>query len=310
MGIAVLFIVTAIPVVGFAESSTSSSSPKTEVKSIRGAIKNIKVQTKNSVKDIRTQAKESIKQNKEELNGKVNDIIASSTLSADEKKNKIEEERNKRIQEIRTNAQKNILKVREALKANLKKIKDQRKVQIVENTDQKLEKINNNRTDHLLNVLNNLEEVLAKINIRISAAQDKGVDVSSAKNSSSDASKAIADARVAVEAQAAKVYKMTITTENKLKVDVGNTVNKLQNDLKQVRAIVQNAHDSVRKTAVALAKALGFNDENSISSSVSSSVSSISSVSSVNASSSVSSVSSSESSSSVTSSSSSSTSSQ
>ena len=94
---------------------------------------------------------------------------------------------------------------REALKIDLKKIKDERKSQIVEKTDKKLEKINDDRTSHLLDVLNNLEKALAKINVRISAAQGKGVDVSSAKKASDDAAKAIAAARTAVEAQTAKV---------------------------------------------------------------------------------------------------------
>ena len=51
---------------------------------------------------------------------------------------------------------------------------------------------------------------------------------------------------------------MTITDENKLKIDVGNTVQKLQDDLKQVRIIVQSAHDAVRRAAVALSQGNGF----------------------------------------------------
>jgi len=71
---------------------------------------------------------------------------------------------------------------------------------------------------------------------------------------------------------------MTITDENKLKADVGSTVKKLQDDLKQVRIVVQSAHDAVKKAAVALAKAIGLEDKpKSSSSSVSSSVSSQSS---------------------------------
>ena len=164
---------------------------------------------------------------------------------------------------------------RETLKIDLKKIKDKKKVQVVENTDKKLEKINDDRTDHLLDVIGNLENSLAKINVRISAAEVKGVDVSSAKKAAIDAAQAIVAARTAVEEQAAKVYKMTITDENKLKSDVGNTIKKLQDDLKQVRVIVQSAHDAVRKTAVAIANALGLKAAQSDKSSlVSSSVSS------------------------------------
>lgn len=320
LGIILLFAAIVIPAIGFAESSssgsvsssagvnssTSSSVTKKEVrKNARVEVKDIRVQTRNSVKDIRTEAKENIKNEREEFRGEAKSIRATSTLSIEEKRNKIEEEwkekrddleksredRNKKVQDIRTNAQKTILEKREALKIDLKKISDQRKAQIVENTDKKLEKINDNRTDHLLDVLNHLEKTLAKINVRISAAEAKGVDVSFAKKAADDAAKAIIAARTAVEAQAAKIYKMTITTENKLKVDVRSTIKKLQDDLKQVRIIVQSAHDAVRKAAVALAKAMGFEDKpkSSSSSSVSSAASSSSSVSTSSSSSSVSS---------------------
>lgn len=308
LGIALLLIAAAIPSIGLAESSAgsgisagadssvSSDFSKKEIrKNARGEIKDVKVQTRNSVKDARTQARENVKKEREDLRDEVKNIRATSTLSGDEKKNKIKEalkekqgdlekireEKNKKIEEIRADSKKSVLEKREALKTGLKKVKDQKKVQIVQKTDGKLEEINNNRTDHLSDVLNQLEKNLAKINARISAAEAKGVDISSAKSASDDAAKAIISARTAVEAQAAKVYKMTITDENKLKVDVGNTVQKLQDDLKQVRIIVQSAHDSVKKTAAALAKATGFEDKkpnNVSSSSISSSEMSSSSV--------------------------------
>ena len=297
LGVALLLIAVAFPVIGLAESSSSnglvsdavaissssSLSKKEARKDKRIEVKDIKIQTRNSVKDVRMEARENVKKEREEFRGEVKGIRATSTLSADEKRGKIEEEwkekrkdieklrdeRNKKAQEIRSNAQKNILEKRETLKIDLKKIKDERKSQIVEKTDKKLEKINDNRTNHLFDVLNNLEKTLAKINVRISAAQTKGIDVSSAKKASDDAAKEITSARTAVEAQAAKVYKMTITDENKLKADVGNTIKKLQDDLKQVRIVVQSAHDAVRKAAVALAKAMGIEDKPKSSSSAS-----------------------------------------
>ena len=121
-------------------------------------------------------------------------VRATSTLSGDEKNKikealkekqgdieKIKEERNKKIEEIRTNSKKSVLEKREALKDGLKKVKDQKKVQIVQKTDGRLEEINNNRTDHLSDVLIS-EKNLIKINTRISAAEAKGIDTSSAKS--------------------------------------------------------------------------------------------------------------------------------
>ena len=293
-----MLIVIALPTISLAEnssdgnaassvviSSSSSLSKKEARQNTRGEIKDARIQAKNSIKEAKMEARENAKKVREEFRGEVKGIRATSTLSADEKRGKIEEEwkekqknlekirkeRGKKAQEIGSNTQKTILEKRETLKIDLKKIKDERKSQIVEKTDKKLEKINDGRANHLLDVLNNLEKTLAKINIRISAAQTKGIDVSSAKKASDDAAKAITAARTAVEAQAAKVYKMTITDENKLKADVGNTIKKLQDDLKQIRIVVQSAHDAVRKAAMALVKAMRVEDKPKSSSSASTS---------------------------------------
>lgn len=308
-----LALAVAIPTVGFAEDSNGLKSSSVGVrphatatriiinkeaikarqeerKENREEIKDIKIQSKSSVKDVRIGARENIKDERKEFHGEVKNIRATTSLSIEEKRHKIEsdwekkrdelekmrEEREKKIEGIRQDTHKIILNKREELKIELKKINDERKVKIVEATDRKLEKINNDRTNHLLDVLNHLEKALAKIKIRINEAKERGVDVSSAQKAAEDAERAIVAARAAVETQAAKIYKMTITEENKLKIDVGNTVHKLESDLKQVRIIVQSAHDSVRKAAVALAKSFGLEDEtrNHSSSSVASASSS------------------------------------
>lgn len=277
-----LSLLITIPIIGFAEDFGISSS-------VTNSDDNAKV--------IKIGVKEKNGKEKEDLHDKTRDIRTNSSLSIEEKKTEIEsawsdkknelskirEERETKIQEIKINTQKIIFEKREAIRSQLGKINDKRKTQIVENTDRKLEKISETRTNHLFNVLNDLEKVLAKINVRIDAAQERGVDVSSAKKAADDAGKAIVAARAAVEAQVGKVYKMTITEESKLKNDVEKTARNLQNDLKQVRIIVQSAHDAVRKAAVALARALGFEykPKSSSSSSVSSSSLSVSSSSSV-----------------------------
>src|SRR3989344_2723490 len=173
LGVALLLIAVAFPVIGLAESSSSNGLVSDAVAILSSSSlskKEARQNTKGEIKDIRIQAKNSIR-------------ATSKTIS----------------------------EKREALKIDLKKIKDERKSKIVENADKKLEKINDDRTNHLTDVLNQLEKTLAKINVRISAAQTKGIDVSSAKKASDDAAKEITSARTAVEAQAAKVYKMTIT---------------------------------------------------------------------------------------------------
>jgi len=121
-----MLIAIAFPVIGLAESSSSN-----------GLVSDaVAILSSSSLS----------KKEREEFRGEVKGIRATSTLSVDEKRGKIEEEwkekqknlekirneRGKKAQDIRANTQKTILDKREVLKIDLKKIKDERKSQIVE----------------------------------------------------------------------------------------------------------------------------------------------------------------------------------
>ncbi|KKU02512.1 MAG: hypothetical protein UX99_C0007G0015 [Candidatus Amesbacteria bacterium GW2011_GWB1_47_26] len=109
---------------------------------------------------------------------------------------------------------------REEFKQKLQTVKDERKKKIVERADAKLAEINKRRTDAMTRHLDKMSEILAKVKAR-------GGDTTAAEA-------AVAEARSAVAAQAAKVYTITITTEDKLKINVGETMKALITDLRNL----------------------------------------------------------------------------
>jgi DNA repair exonuclease SbcCD ATPase subunit len=147
----------------------------------------------------------------------------------------------------------------EALKAQLKeRLRErisERKREIVERIYDRINALNERMTDHYLDVLYRLEKILERIESRTAKAKLNGKDVSKAEEAIQKAHEAIEKARKAVKAQAEKVYQPPeITTEEKLKLDVGKLRQQLHDDLKAVEKLVKDARDAVRQAAVALAQ--------------------------------------------------------
>lgn len=109
---------------------------------------------------------------------------------------------------------------RQEFKNKLQTVKDEGKRKIVERIDVKLAEINKRRTDAMTRHLDKMSEILAKVKLR-------GGDTTAAEA-------AVADARSAVVAQAAKTYTITISTEDKLKINVGETMKALMTDLRKL----------------------------------------------------------------------------
>ena len=125
--------------------------------------------------------------------------------------------------------------VREKFKEKIKTIRDEKKKQIVEHTDAKIGEINKRRTDAMLAQLNKMSEILAK-------AKARGANTAAAEA-------AVASAKTAVEAQARKTYTVEITTEDKLKIKVGEAMKALKTDL---QAVHQKVADARKATADAI----------------------------------------------------------
>jgi DNA repair exonuclease SbcCD ATPase subunit len=176
------------------------------------------------------------------------------------------EEIQRQIEQIRAEYRKQIQKEREEMKAKIEALKEQlrerlreriseRKRAIVERIYERINALNERMTDHYMDVLDHLEKVLERIESRTAKAELNGRDVSKVKEAIEKAHEAIEKAREAVKAQTEKVYQPPeITTEEKLKLDVGKLRQQLHDDLKAVEKLVKDARDAVRQAAVALAQ--------------------------------------------------------
>jgi DNA repair exonuclease SbcCD ATPase subunit len=176
------------------------------------------------------------------------------------------EEIQRQIEQIRVEYRNQIQEKREEMKAKIDALKEQlrerlreriseRKRAIVERIYDRINALNERMTDHYMDVLDHLEKVLERIESRTAKAKLNGKDVSKVEEAIQKAHQAINTAREAVKAQAEKIYQPPeITTEEKLKLDVGKLRQQLHDDLKAVEKLVKDARNAVRQAAVALAQ--------------------------------------------------------
>lgn len=120
---------------------------------------------------------------------------------------------------------------REEFKTKLKTIRDEKKKVLVERIDAKLANANLKHTDRFAQVLSNLQAILDKLNTDV----DK-----------TEAQAAIDTAKTEVEAQAAKTYTITISTETALKSDAGTVTSQLRLDLSATHKLVVDAKQAVQ----------------------------------------------------------------
>lgn len=131
---------------------------------------------------------------------------------------------------------------KEELKARLEQVKDARKKEATERLDEKFANVNEKLTTTWANALNRFDELLVKVASRADKAASAGADVSATRTAIEKAKTAITAARTAVTAQAAKTYPIAVTSEDALRSAVAQTREKLNQDLKAVRELVQAAH--------------------------------------------------------------------
>ena len=178
-------------------------------------------------------------------------------IKREEAKKELEERREEfksRLENEREDVKERLETTREELKVRLEKVKDEKKVQIVERLSESVNALNEKMTTHFLEVLEKVDKVLENIVSRTDKAETHGLDVSAVRTATTAAHTAIASARTAVETQAGKAYSFDVTTEENLKVDVGEARQALHNDLTAVKEIVRQAHVAVKDAAVVLAQ--------------------------------------------------------
>ena len=158
-------------------------------------------------------------------------------------------------EQMRQERQSQIEAKRAELQARMTTIRDERKKQAVERIYTQVNKLNERMTGHFTNVLDQIDEMLDRVENRMSKAEANGLDVSTVTPEIANAEAVIALARASVQTQAAKVYAVQTTgDETTLRSEVGKTRQALHADLTAVREKVKAARDAVRKAAVALAQ--------------------------------------------------------
>lgn len=187
---------------------------------------------------------------KNEMKGEIKEMRQMTGEEMEKRKGELKN----RMEQMRDDLKASIDAKRAELTDRLRNIKDARKKKVVERIDRRLDELNERMTNHFLAVLSQLEDVLMRINERTDKAEEKGVNVSSVRTAIEVAHKAITDARVAVEAQARKMYKVEVNTEAKLKADVGKARQALHVDLTAVREKIKAVRDTVHQAALAFAK--------------------------------------------------------
>ncbi len=169
----------------------------------------------------------------------------------------IREERKEDRVENREERKASISARREEIRARIQGIRDEKKLQILERIEERLVKINERRTNHFLKVLERLSEILAKIQSRADRAEANGKNVASVDTAIAAAETAIDTAETAVNAQADKVYELTVDDETTARSDVGAAMKKLQEDLRATREMVHKARTAVFDALRALTRIVG-----------------------------------------------------
>lgn len=220
---------------------------------------------------------EKFKQEREMIRGEIRTLSVSSVQGMKEiiqtKREEFKalmetqrEEFKKTVEAKREEAKQTIAAKREELKDRLKELKDARKEQAVAKLYDSINALNERLTKHYLAVLEQVEKVLANVEGRADKAAANGLEVGTARTAVTIAESAIAAARTAVQAQAAKVYAVTVNASSTVKSDVQAVRQALHTDLAAVQQVVVAARDAVHQAAVTLAQIPRVDEEPSVTS--------------------------------------------
>ena len=209
-------------------------------------------------KETRENLRNQLNQTRETKKDAARNVLDEVKAKREELKKNLEtkrEEAKERLETVRKEAQEKAKTAREEFKTKIKQVRDEKKRLTAERLEEQLNRLNKRWTDHFTNVLNHLENVLAKIEIRIQKAQANGHDVAAVKAAVEKARVAVKTARDVVVVQAAKVYTVKFESEDKLRTAFRAVKEQLHKDLtalrdgaiKTARQAVQNVVQELRK---------------------------------------------------------------
>lgn len=137
--------------------------------------------------------------------------------------------------------------------------KDKTKAATAQKVNQNLNRINQQRTTQMTQHLGQMDNLILKIDTRISNLQSSGQDVTSAASASATAKQKISDAKAAVSAQALNDYTITATSEANIRQDAKVKRDQLLSDLKTTHQLVVDARASIAEILKVLSTITGGN---------------------------------------------------
>lgn len=165
-----------------------------------------------------------------------------------------QQEHRRELEAKRAEAEAKRLGERTELQEKLKTVRDEKKRAAVTRLDASMNEMNKKTVTLLEAALVKIEKVLGGVSERVARLEGRGAEVEGARNTVTAAENAIGVARTALAAQAARTYGVTVSSEVTLQSDLGGVRQVLMRDLIRIREVVKEAHDSVRRAAVAFAK--------------------------------------------------------
>lgn len=182
-------------------------------------------------------------------------------LKMEEQKRILQEQMQKKREEIIKEVENKVktnrelyLASREAFLKKKQELRDENKKRILEKVDALIKEVNTKQTDQLSNILRKFSKILDEMATKAAEPKSAGADTTAFNSAMDAARKAIQEAEAAVASQAAKQYVITISSENALRENVGNTRSQLESDIRSSRESVKKAKDAVKDVARELAK--------------------------------------------------------
>ncbi|MEX2436618.1 MAG: hypothetical protein WD471_00465, partial [Candidatus Paceibacterota bacterium] len=143
---------------------------------------------------------------------------------------------------------------KEEFKERLQTVQDENKRAIAERLNNQLTSINERLLTSFAGNLDRIDEVLTTISTRADRAEVEGVDVTLVREAVEIARASLSEANTEVVAQFDKSYSIEFNDNTELGDAIGNFRQSLRDDLVNIRALVQEAHNETRSAATILAQ--------------------------------------------------------
>lgn len=185
------------------------------------------------------ESEEKINENPENLSQPTRRKIREFSEIKEQRKEEIRErsaEAKKEAERIREERAEEIQTRKDQFREKLREIREQRRRDSAERLAENINKLNGNLSSRYDGFLGAMELVLDKIEIRLGKIEEaRSIDLTSTRNNISDARNLLNIARTEVISQKAKIYVVSIQSEETLRNDFKTVMEELRNDHKIIR---------------------------------------------------------------------------